>query len=378
MSLNRRQWLKSAGIASGVLSFMGTSTAAIPSFQEYLNSQELDYAPPGTLVKLSSNENPYGPSKKVRQALIDNFDSVCRYPFEDRAVLQKKLAEKEGVTTDHILITVGSTEALKITALAYGLNGGEVIAADPTFETMLYYADHFGAYVNRVPVKEGTLELDIEEMENRISGNTRLVFLCNPNNPTGTIVPADKLRDFCESASKKTMVFSDEAYYDYITVPEYPSMLELVKDNQNVIVSRTFSKVYGLAGIRLGYIVARPDIIKRIKKCQVDRPNILALHAGITAMDEHDFYKYSLDMNLQARQKIYDSLDALNLEYVKSHTNFVFFKTGVEIKQFNASMQEQGVKVGRPFPPYTKWCRVSTGKLEEVDKFAEALKTVLA
>ncbi|MEO1261651.1 MAG: histidinol-phosphate transaminase, partial [Bacteroidota bacterium] len=337
MTLNRRQWLKSAGLTSGLFSVMGAQALSAPTFQEFLHQQEVLHYPPNTLIKLSSNENPYGPSKKVREAITKGFDSVCRYPWQERVLLREKLAEKEGVTPGHILITVGSTEGLKITALAYGLHGGEVIAGSPTFETMLYYAENFGAYVNRVPVKENTLVLDLEEMEKRISGNTRLIFLCNPNNPTGTILPADRLKDFCSSACKKTMVFSDEAYYDYITIPNYPSMVELVKENRNVIVSRTFSKVYGLAGIRIGYLVARPDIIKRLKKCQADRPNMLALHAALAAMDERDFYDYSLDMNAKARQKIYNALDQLGLEYVQSHTNFVFFKTGRNISDFNQS-----------------------------------------
>ncbi len=377
MTLNRRQWIKKAGLSSGLFTVAGTSVTGFSSFYDYLSKQETFYAPPESLIKLSSNENPYGPSKKVRQALIDNFDAVCRYPWEDRTTLRKKLAEKEGVTPEHILITVGSTEALKITALAYSLNGGEVIAGEPTFETMLYYAENFGAHVNRVPVNSETLVLDLDEMEKRITGNTRLIFLCNPNNPTGTILPSDQLRSFCESASKKTMVFSDEAYYDYITEPGYPSMVELVKDNQNVIVSRTFSKVYGLAGIRLGYLVARPDIIKRIKKCQADRPNILALHAGITAMDEKEFYEFSLEMNRKARNKITTCLESLNLPYAESHTNFVFFKTGMDISEFNKKMQEQGVRVGRSFPPYTNWCRISTGKLEDMDVLTKAIGDVL-
>ena len=377
MITNRRQWLKSAGITTGLFSIMGSRALAAPTFEEFLHHQETHHLPPGTLIKLSSNENPYGPSKKVREAMIKGFDSVCRYPWEERTTLRKKLAEKEGVTPDHILITVGSTEGLKSTALAYGLDGGEVIAGDPTFESMLYYAENFGSYVHRVAVHKDTLELDLEEMEKRITSNTRLIFLCNPNNPTGTILPVDKLRDFCSSAAKKTIVFSDEAYYDYITEPNYPSMVEMVKNNQNVVVSRTFSKVYGLAGIRLGYLVARPDIITRIKKCQSDRPNILALHAALTAMDENDFYQYSLDMNTQAKDKIYTALDSLGLHYIKSHTNFIFFKTGMDISLFNKAMQDEGIAVGRPFPPYYEWCRVSTGKIEDIDLLNIAMSKVL-
>ena len=377
MTLNRRQWLKSAGLSSGIFSVLGTQALAAPTFEDFLHRQEVLHYPPDTLIKLSSNENPYGPSEKVREAMINGFDSVCRYPWQERVKLKEKLAKKEGVTPEHILITVGSTEGLKITALAYGLNGGEVIGGSPTFETMLYYAENFGAYVNRVPVKKDTLILDLEEMEKRTTNNTKLIFLCNPNNPTGTVLPANHLRDFCNSACKKTMVFSDEAYYDYVTIPNYPSMVELVKENRNVIVSRTFSKVYGLAGIRIGYLVARPDIIKRLKKCQADRPNMLALHAALAAMDEKDFYDYSLEMNTQGRKKIYAALDQIGLEYVESHTNFVFFKTGMEISDFSQAMQEQGIRVGRPFPPYTNWCRISTGKLEDMDKLAAAMSKVL-
>ena len=372
MTTNRRQWLKSAGLTSGLFSVLGTRVLATPDFESFLQDQEILHYPPETLIKLSSNENPYGPSKKVREAMIKGFDSVCRYPWEERVLLKK-----EGVTPEHILITVGSTEGLKSTALAYSIGGGEVIAAEPTFETMLHYAEHFGAYIHRVPVKEDTLGLDLEEMEKRITGNTRLVFLCNPNNPTGTVLAPNELRDFCESAAKRTMVFSDEAYYDYITEPNYPSMVEMVKDNQNVVVSRTFSKVYGLAGIRLGYLVARPDIIARIKECQSDRPNMLALHAAITAMDEQDFYQYSLDMNAKAKQKIYRSLDQIGFPYIKSHANFVFFKTRMHISAFGKAMQGHGIKVGRAFPPYTDWCRVSTGKLEDMDLLTEALNKVL-
>ena len=375
MSINRRQWIKKAGIASGLFSVAGAG-AMVPSFEAYLQQRQPDTFPPDNLIKLSSNENPYGPSEKVRQAFLRGFDAVCRYPWEERIALREKLAKKEGLTADHILLTVGSTEGLKIAALAYGLQGGEVIAGEPTFETMLYYAEHFGAYVHRVPVHQDTLQLNLDEMEKRITGNTRLIFLCNPNNPPGTIVPANKLRAFCQATAKKTIVFSDEAYYDYITQPDYPSMAEMVKEGQNVIVSRTFSKVYGLAGIRLGYLIARPDIIDRLKKCQVDRPNMLALYAASTALDDDPFYRFSLEKNRQARAIIYQTLDQLGLPYVKSHTNFIFFKTGKDIKDFHKAMQQQGIRVGRPFPPYILWCRVSTGKTEDMDKLASALKAV--
>jgi histidinol-phosphate aminotransferase len=375
MSLNRRQWLKTAGLATGFISIAGADAAAIPSFHRFLDKNGLNHFPPGLKVKLNSNENPYGPSQKVREAMSKAFDKVCRYPWAEEDEVIQKIARQEGVTPEHILITVGSTEGLKITALAYLQKGGEVVAGDPTFEAMLFYAESLGAHVNRVPVNE-KLSLDLVEMEKRCNNDTRLVFLCNPNNPTGTILPATQLRDFCEQLTHRTMVFCDEAYFDYITERGYPSMVELVKENLNVVVSRTFSKVYGMAGIRIGYLVARPDIIRRIEKYQVDRPNMLALHAASAALEEPDFYRYSLDMNAKAKRMIYDSLDGLKLGYVPSHTNFVFFKTGKHINDVIAAMRDQGVQVGRPFPPLTDWCRVSTGKLEDVEVFQKALTKI--
>jgi histidinol-phosphate aminotransferase len=373
-NLSRRQWLRTAGLATGALPLLSVPGKAA-SFEHFLTS--LHNLPPGVTAKLNANENPYGPSELVRKAITGAFDKICRYPWEETDAVLQKVAEKEGVSPDHILLTVGSTEGLKITALALRLFEGEVISGTPTFEAMLHYAEAFGGYVNRVPVMDNeNLTFDLDEMERRISSNTRLVFICNPNNPTGSILPAAKLRDFCTSVSKRTVVFCDEAYIDYVTEPGYPSMVEMVKKNANVIVSRTFSKVYGMAGIRIGYLVARPDLIRRIAAVQVDEPNMLALHAANAALDDATFYKYSLQKNTEGKALIYKTLETLKLPYVRSHSNFVFFKTGREISSVIRDMRAQGVEVGRPFLPLSEWCRVSTGKMEDLESFKKGLLKV--
>jgi histidinol-phosphate aminotransferase len=373
--INRRQWLRTAGLVAGTIPFFGTKAIAeIPSFAEYL--QKMEHIPPGVTIKLSSNENPYGPSEKVREAMRGAFDMVCRYPFAERDSLTEKIAKKEGISPEHVLVTIGSTEGLKITALAYLKDGGEVVAADPTFEAMLYYANYLGAKVTTAPVDE-KLVCDLDMMDRKTIHSTRLVFLCNPNNPTGTIVSQDKLLDFARSISKRTILFSDEAYYDYITEPNYPSLVSMVKEGHNVIVSRTFSKVYGLAGIRLGYLVARPDIISHIAQFQIDRPNMLAIYAGNAAVEEEDFRAYSLKMNAQAKDMIYNTLNTLKLPYVHSHANFVFFDSRRNISQVQRDFEQQGIRVGRPFPPLNTWCRISTGKLEEMQALQKAMLKVL-
>lgn len=373
-TIDRRSWLKTAGLAGAFSMFGGATALANPfeqSSQRFI-ADDFDAVP----IRLSSNENPYGPSERMRKAMIANFDHACRYPFAYTNELLQMIADRHGVTTDHIVLTGGSTEGLKAAGLTYGLHGGEIIAAKPTFLAMQNYAAQFGAHIHDVPVDE-KMGHDLEAMEKRISSKTGLVFVCNPNNPTGTLIPAATMRDFCQSVSHRTIVFSDEAYFDYITTPNYPSMIELVKEGLNVIVSRTFSKIYGLAGIRIGYLIARPDIAARLNDNVMANTNVPAIFAAIEAMKDEAFYNMSVAKNVECKGLIYKTLDDLGLEYVKSHTNFVFFKTGKDIRELQGEFFMRGMQVGRPFPPFMDWCRISTGKVEEVKAFTKILREVV-
>jgi histidinol-phosphate aminotransferase len=371
--LDRRQWLRTAGMGSALTLLSNPAALAgdLPLKDPYgASGQKVD-----GLVRLSSNENPYGPSPSVRKALTEAFDLACRYPYSYEQQLKEALGKKHGVPTDHILLAAGSTEGLKVSGMVYG-GAGEVIAAEPTYLSLLNYAEDVGGYIHMVPVDE-QMGHDLEEMEKRITAKTGLVFVCNPNNPTGTLLPAEKMRDFCTSIARKTMVFADEAYFDYITEPDYPSMVELVRKGANVIVSRTFSKVFGLAGIRIGYLIARPDIIRRLQELRMGGPSVLSIFAAVEALKDEDFYDYSLEQNRLGKEVIYGALKELELEYIPSHSNFVFFHSGREIRKFNADMRREGVIVGRPFPPFTDWCRISTGTVEETKQFAKALRKVM-
>jgi len=168
-------------------------------------------------------------------------------------------------------------------------------------------------------------------------------------------------------------VFSDEAYYDYIETPNYPSMIELVKIGENVVVSKTFSKVYGMAGMRIGYLVAKPELAQIIRRNIVAMSNIFAIEGAKEALKDDEFYSFSLQKNTEAKKIIYRTLDHLELPYIKSHTNFIFFKSGKEINVLGKQMLEKGVKIGRAFPPFYDWCRISTGTLEEVQLFSKSL-----
>jgi len=335
-TIDRRKWLRTVGLSGGFAMLGGLEALALetPKILDLKN----------TAVRLSANENPYGPSKRVREVITSTFDMACRYPFLELKDLVRMIAEKEGVSKDHVVVTGGSGEGLCATGLVYGMAGGEIIAADPTFQQILRYAENHGAYVHRVPV-DTNMNHDLETMEKRITGKTSLVYICNPNNPTGTIIEKNKLKDFCDSVSERALVFSDEAYYDFITEPDYPSMVELVKTGKNVVVSKTFSKVYGMAGLRIGYLITRPDIATRLKSSVMARTNILAIAAAKEALKDDEFYKFSILKAAEGKKIIYNTLDELGLEYIKSHTNFVFFKSGRHISGLIEDMKKEKVHI---------------------------------
>lgn len=365
---SRRDWLRSSVGIGGLL--------LAPEM--VLSNQEIKKFNPRPLletIKLSSNENPYGPSELVQKAVVKAFDHGCRYPYAYSDKLAIKLAKKHGVDPESIIITGGSTEGLKITGLTFTQGGGEIIAGQPTFLAMMDFAEQWGAKINWVPVDKNK-GYDLNSIKDQININTKLVFLCNPNNPTGTVIPKNSLKDFCMNASKKTIIFSDEAYYDFIQEADYPSMDTLVREGANVIVSKTFSKVYGLAGLRIGYLIAPLHLAKQIRSNVVAMSNVLAIAAAEKALEDQEFYDFSLNKIKQGRKLITDTLDELKLSYIPSNTNFVFFHSKKHIDDLGKQMLEKGVRIGRPFPPFYDWCRISVGTLPEVQAFTNALKEV--
>ena len=239
---SRREWFKSSIGIGGLM--MTPSFLTAEEIKKYNPRPFLD------IVKLSSNENPYGPSERVRNAIINSFDDACRYPYEYILELQNILAEKHNVSPESIVITGGSNEALRVTGLAVADQGGEIIAAKPTYLALMSYAEAWGSKINWVPV-DSNKGYDLGKIEKRINSKTKMVFIANPNNPTGTLLEKSSLSKFCERTVDKTLVFCDEAYYDYINEPNYPSMDYLVRQKKDIIISRTFSKVYGLSLIHI-------------------------------------------------------------------------------------------------------------------------------
>jgi histidinol-phosphate aminotransferase len=367
--MNRRQWLTRSGAALGgavLAGYGGLSRELVASAN----------ASPNSPIRMMFNENPYGPSTTARKAMIAAFDEGNLYSRAAYNELRDLIAKQEGLSKEHILIASGSTEILNVAGLVYGLNGGELLSPQPTFERINTYAKNIGATIHRVPVDE-SLHFDLDGIREKINKNVKLVYVCNPNNPTGTITSAKKLRPFCEEASKETLVFVDEAYHEYVEDPEYSSMIDLVREGHNVIVSRTASKVHGLAGLRVGFGIADPKIIRHLQSRLTGTTNIIGLRAAIASYRDKEFQDFSRQKNAESKEIVYNVLRETGRRFLHSHTNFVFFHTGRPIRVFRDAMREHGVEVGRPFPPYLDWCRLSMAKPEEMEKFAEAFRKVI-
>jgi len=369
-SLTRRQMLFRSSAAIGGVILAGRVGNADQMISETQVSS-------GELLRMMWNENPYGPSEVARAAMNKASHEANLYPDESIDEMRSVIAEQVGLTGDHIVLGSGSTEILQVVALASGTNGGEVISADPTFQVLNSYAESIGGTVHRVPVDDA-LCLDLEAMGKKVNANTQLIYVCNPNNPTGAIVPDAELRPFCEEMSRKALVVVDEAYHEYVEHPGYRSLVDLVRDGRNVIVTRTASKIHGLAGLRVGFGIAQPELVKQLRKRLTGTMNIMGLRAAIASYRDKKFQSYCFDKNRQSKSIVYKTLQELNCRYVKSETNFIFFETGVDIEQIREDMKDQGIRVGRPFPPFFKWCRLSMARPDEMQEFSVALKRMMA
>src|SRR6266516_2723109 len=302
----------------------------------------------GGVVRLSSNENPYGPSAKALKAMTDSFGLACRYPDEHNNVLIDKLAKLNGVNHDEVLLGDGSGEILKLCAETFtGQQRGPLIAADPTFEAILKNASANGAEVVKVPLTNSFAH-DLPKMLTAARGS--LIYVCNPNNPTASITPKDELHDFIAKTPRETMILVDEAYFHYADSPDYESVITLTKDHPNLILSRTFSKIYGMAGLRCGYCVAQRETIERMRPNQMwDSVNIMALAAASASLDDPDQVPNGQRLNSEAKQFTTSELDRMGYKSIPSQANFIMFDCKRPVVPLLQGLKQHNVQVGRLF-----------------------------
>lgn len=364
IAFTRREWLKTS-----VLS--GAALALIPrGFEAQTTGQAVKP------IKLSGNENPYGFSPKAKQAVIDSLADGSRYadPAAVRT-LEETIAAREGLKPENVVLATGSGEILCMAALAFGKN--EIVAPTPTFPTLMQYAEKLGATIRSVPLN-AKFEHDLEGLARALSDKTSLTYTCNPNNPTASMTPNDALRAFCTETAKKVPVFIDEAYLEYTNEGARNSMVDLVRKGENVIVSRTFSKIYGMAGMRVGYALARADLVQKLRNFRMTWLNHISIRAGLAAYDDQAFVEESRKKNAIVRRDFLAFLDGMKLRYAPTDANFVWVNVGPGHTDLGDRLKAHNILLGNPRPPEADWARITVGTPAEMAALTKALRMLIS
>lgn len=364
-TLSRRNFSKLMGVTAAYAALRPAAVKATPSFST------------NGIVRLSSNENPYGPSQSALKAMTDGFSLAWRYPDEYADMLADELARMHSVPVDQILLGDGSGEILKLAAAAFTGRDKKIVTANPTFESIARHAGVAGAEAVKIDLTSAYSH-DLKKMLAAATG-AGLVYVCNPNNPTASITPANELSEFLAKLPPATIVLVDEAYHHYVESKDYESVIPLVKDYPNLIVARTFSKIYGMAGLRCGYCVTQTANISRMRTHQVfDSVNIMALVAALASLKDTNQVTRGRQLNSDVKKSVCTELDTLGYRYIPSHANFMMIDLRREVRPIINSLRTRGVEVGRLFPALPTFMRVTIGTGAEMKQFMTAFREVMA
>ncbi len=369
---SRRDWLRLAGLGA-----LGCAVGG----RGRLLGVEVDPPPPeGRHINLAGNENAFGPSPAVVQAIFRAAAQSSRYPFREEYVLKQMLAQREAVAVENIVLGNGCDEILALAAAAHLGKGAELVAAQPTYFQITDYADKVGATVRWVPFTQ-TMHHDLPAMAAAVGERTRLVYVCNPDNPSGTMRPAAEVEAFCREVAPRAPVFLDEVYLELGDDFAAQTQVPLVRAGLPVIIGRSFSKMHGLAGHRIGYAVTTPALAAALTRMQMSSVNFIGVAAARAALLDREFPAWSRKKIAAGRKEFAALLDELGLKQTPSHGNFIFHRTGMPMAQYQARMKEKGFLVGWPHAPvagFEDWCRTSIGTDAEMTAHAVAMRAVMA
>jgi histidinol-phosphate aminotransferase len=373
MTTSRRQWLQQTTLAALGLGISFRSMGNEEGLQKYLN-------PDSGLINLGANENPYGISPKAKQAILDMIGESNRYQFNVASLqsFKKTLGDYYHVAENQILITAGSGEGLA--SLARHFSHGNIVTADITFGVLPNTAKKIGTRVIEMPLTKEKVH-DLPAMLKAINNETQLVYICNPANPTSTIIKPDVLKNFCIEASKRSVVLIDEAYLDFLDSPDNESMIGLIDKNPNVLVIKTFSKIHAMAGLRIGFIIGHPALISKLQPQYFQNSQLavsnLSLNAAMASLTDEEHKKMSKQKNEAARKFTLDEMKKLGIECIPSYTNFIFYSVKKYGGDYAADMLKNHKIIMRS-NNYAdgQWARVSIGTLDEMQIFCKVLKEI--
>ncbi|QXX83798.1 aminotransferase class I/II-fold pyridoxal phosphate-dependent enzyme [Providencia sp. R33] len=375
--MDRRSFLKSTSLVAGGLAL---NTLINQASANTASVQLPDTKHP---LLLNFNENSLGMSPKAKDAIIAALPNSFRYPDDARAELITNIGSLYDLSDKHISIGNGSSETIQA-AVAMLVNKAksqgrkiQLVTPDPTFNYAELYSLPLDVQITKIPLK-ADLSFDLEKMEkaaNNFDGLS-MIYICNPNNPTAMITPHSQLDGWMSKASDNQFFIVDEAYAEFVEDPSFISAIELVKKGQkNLIVTRTFSKIFALAGLRVGYGVAAPEVITAVDEfLSIDNTNTAGAVAALASLKDKAFIAYSLKSNNLSRKIVETALNELGLEYAPSQANFIFHKVKGDVKTYKQRMADANVMVGREFPPAVGWNRLTLGTPEEMEQFVTVLK----
>lgn len=330
------------------------------------------------IIKLASNENQLGPSPKAIEAVKREAENINIYPDPGCMELRRALAKKYGLEVENIIVGNGGEQILQIIAQTFINNGDEAIMADTTFTILGIAVEHMGGKCVMVPM-DGYKQ-NFKGFIESINENTKLIYVCNPNNPLGNIMTKEEVEYLVENVPDDVVIVLDEAYYDFARVnPDYPDSISLLDKKSNIIVLRTFSKVTGIAGVRVGFALTSKEIATEMSKVKgTFNVNRLAQAAALGALQDDEHIKKTVEMNYKSLGMMEECFESLGLEYVKSNANFVFVNVGKDSRLVSEELMKRGViiKAGAIWG-WDTWLRVSTGTVEQTEKFLNILKEVL-
>jgi len=331
--------------------------------------------PPGQ-IRLMFNENPYGPSPKALAEVAKILPMTAYYPGAIEDDLMGLFMARHQLDREQVFLASGSNEGLQAAMMAFGKHG-KVISPTLTYSDHLNYAEKLGVAVHRVPLRED-MAIDLEAVARTVDESVSLVYLCNPNNPTGMAIDGDELRSFCREVSPKVPILIDEAYNELTDRPDYTSMVDLVRGGANILITRTFSKIFGMAGLRVGYGMGHPDIVSVVKDNVMAWPNGVGLYAAYHSYLDEDFIAFSREKILQGREMVNATFRRHGIEPLPSQTSFVYADIQRDADVFKARMAERNVKIRGIYPGYQTFSRVSMGRIEELRIFDRIFDEVYA
>ena len=324
-------------------------------------------------IKLASNENPVGPSPASLKAIKDSISDINRYPDGAGYYLRKALSDMLSVEEDEVILGNGSNELLDIAARTYLKDGDDAVMAVPSFVVYSMAVQSVGGNSIQIPLKDYTH--DLAAMADAITEKTKMIFIANPNNPTGTMIKKDDFDRLMEKVSNDILVIIDEAYYEYVSGPDYADSMKYLRGQKNILILRTFSKIYGLAGLRIGYGIAKKEILADMNRLREPfNTNTIAQRAAFAALKDRDHVINSRNVNEAGKKYLYRELDSIGIKYVPTEANFIYIPIGDSMSVYSGLLK-MGIII-RPMGP--KAIRVTIGLPEENKRFIEAFKTVVS